>query len=287
MPGSNKSDVSDCPWLQQLHSCGLLSKSFVPTEQIRMLRTGKSSFALLLASSFRDAANKLPKHLYKVVAEILPGLRRDNYVPVLVVGSRQSMGLAILRGLSTAINSFFNHGKKSDIAQSLDEIVEKASVVSEDEVTHFLEWAAEKITASGRAKGLILILDEVGKFLEYAALEHFSMSLSFSGEVIRLLPEQGGGTESLSGRFAQKDHCGEGIETKRCVGGEALQRHGCTSSVSPVGGPANLIDAAGGRRQGRKYNFPDYCIPKYNLGTRRQRRFIPTLIARRVFGSRG
>ena len=39
MPGSNKSDVSDCPWLQQLHSCGLLSKSFVPTEQIRVLRS--------------------------------------------------------------------------------------------------------------------------------------------------------------------------------------------------------------------------------------------------------
>ena len=56
----------------------------------------------------------------------------------------------------------------------------------------------------------------------------------------------------------------------------------CTSSVSPVGGPANLIDAAGGGRQGRKYNFPDYCIPKYNLGTRKQRRFIPTLIARGV-----
>ena len=38
VPG-RKSDVLDCQWIRQLHSCGLLRASFVPTEDIRALRT--------------------------------------------------------------------------------------------------------------------------------------------------------------------------------------------------------------------------------------------------------
>ena len=38
VPG-RKSDVQDCQWLQQLHSVGLLNKSFIPTETIRQLRS--------------------------------------------------------------------------------------------------------------------------------------------------------------------------------------------------------------------------------------------------------
>ena len=38
VPG-RKSDVKDCQWLQQLHSRGLLQKSFIPSETFRQLRT--------------------------------------------------------------------------------------------------------------------------------------------------------------------------------------------------------------------------------------------------------
>ena len=38
VPG-RKSDVLDCQWIQQLHSCGLLRKSFIPEATIRQLRT--------------------------------------------------------------------------------------------------------------------------------------------------------------------------------------------------------------------------------------------------------
>jgi transposase len=39
VPGRTKSDVSDCQWLAQLHACGLLAPSFVPPEEIRVLRS--------------------------------------------------------------------------------------------------------------------------------------------------------------------------------------------------------------------------------------------------------
>ncbi len=38
VPG-RKTDVSDCQWIQQLHSFGLLRASFIPNEQIRVLRS--------------------------------------------------------------------------------------------------------------------------------------------------------------------------------------------------------------------------------------------------------
>jgi transposase len=34
-----KTDVKDCQWLQQLHTCGLLTNSFIPGNDIRALRT--------------------------------------------------------------------------------------------------------------------------------------------------------------------------------------------------------------------------------------------------------
>jgi transposase len=39
VPGRKKTDRVDCKWIQRLHSCGLLTGSFRPAEQICMLRT--------------------------------------------------------------------------------------------------------------------------------------------------------------------------------------------------------------------------------------------------------
>ena len=38
VPG-RKSDVQDCQWIQQLHSYGLLTASFRPAEDMRVLRS--------------------------------------------------------------------------------------------------------------------------------------------------------------------------------------------------------------------------------------------------------
>jgi transposase len=39
VPGRKKTDRVDCQWIQRLYSCGLLTGSFRPPEQICMLRT--------------------------------------------------------------------------------------------------------------------------------------------------------------------------------------------------------------------------------------------------------
>jgi hypothetical protein len=66
--------------------------------------SGKSSFALLLANTLRDASNRLPKGLLERVLEVVPEVKGLHYIPVLVVGNREPMGPAILRGLVSANN---------------------------------------------------------------------------------------------------------------------------------------------------------------------------------------
>lgn len=132
--------------------------------------TGKSSFGLLLASALRDASHRLPKPLLKEVSEVLPAVRNHRYLPVLVVGSREPMAMAILRSLAAALTENAGKGRKSDLEQEIVRLVEKEKPISEDQLVSYVEQAAAKIIASGKAQGLILILDEVGKFLEYAAL---------------------------------------------------------------------------------------------------------------------
>jgi len=39
VPGRKKTDVEDCRWIQKLHSCGLITGSFRPTDQICVLRS--------------------------------------------------------------------------------------------------------------------------------------------------------------------------------------------------------------------------------------------------------
>jgi len=132
--------------------------------------TGKSSFGLLLASTVRDASNRLPKPLFKEVAEILPSVRKSQYLPVLVVGSREPMATAILKSLSAALVENASKGRKSDLELEISRLVESDEVISEDKLVSLVQQSSAKIVTSGKANGLMLILDEVGKFLEYAAL---------------------------------------------------------------------------------------------------------------------
>jgi len=54
VPG-RKSDVKDCQWLRQLHSYGLLSKSFIPDDKTRVLR----SYVRLRQDHIRSAASQI------------------------------------------------------------------------------------------------------------------------------------------------------------------------------------------------------------------------------------
>ncbi|MBK7811078.1 MAG: transposase [Saprospiraceae bacterium] len=59
-----KRDDTDAIWLQKLHTCGLLQKSFQPDNEIRVLRNYTRQRKNLISLS-SDAVRRMQKHLNK------------------------------------------------------------------------------------------------------------------------------------------------------------------------------------------------------------------------------
>lgn len=152
--------------------------------------SGKSSFALLLANALRDAKGRLPKDLRELVLEQIPEVKKAQYIPVLVVGNRESMALSILSTLQGVLKELFSRGAKS----ALDVTIERALLknrVSDKEALQLIREANAKIVQSGKASGMLLILDEVGKFLEFAALHPEDQDVYFLQQLAEMAGRSG------------------------------------------------------------------------------------------------
>jgi len=86
-----KTDVKDCQWIQRLHSLGLLTGSFLPTDQVEQLRTYQRHRSWLVEQSAK-MTNKMQKALR------LMNLRLDVVLSDIMGKSGQSIIRAILQG---------------------------------------------------------------------------------------------------------------------------------------------------------------------------------------------
>ena len=101
VPG-RKTDVSDCQWLQQLHTYGLLSGAFRPDEEIRRLRSYLRQRAMLV-----EYASQQVQHMQKALTQMnvkLQHVIRDitgktgmDIIEAIVRGERSPRRLAQLR----------------------------------------------------------------------------------------------------------------------------------------------------------------------------------------------
>ncbi|RKU07521.1 hypothetical protein C6502_17240 [Candidatus Poribacteria bacterium] len=152
--------------------------------------SGKSAFALFAAKLLGDsespttqAAMKLLKHGDESLWDRFIGLNlygRRGFCPVLISGERSPIALALLRGLERGLIAFGDSLVRSgatqytslrplllDIQKRLD-AAENGRLPHASEITGLFESATHQIDAEG-GSGLLLIVDELGKFLEYAA----------------------------------------------------------------------------------------------------------------------
>jgi transposase len=101
VPG-RKTDFSDCQWLQQLHSCGLLRGSFRPTEAIARLRALQRQLANLVAERGRyvqwmqKALDQMNVQVHRAVSD-LNGKTGLAIVRAIVAGERDPVRLAAHR----------------------------------------------------------------------------------------------------------------------------------------------------------------------------------------------
>jgi hypothetical protein len=134
--------------------------------------TGKSSFALFLT---RFLEGELGEHVEARAfrEELNPG---KAMVPVLIVGRRMPIKIALLSAL------------EEQLTVLAPEVATKAGRLASDhdvgdrEVAELFELAANRVADSGFA-GVLLILDEFGKFLEYTAANLDSEDLLVMQEI--------------------------------------------------------------------------------------------------------
>lgn len=132
--------------------------------------SGKSSFALLLANLLSPSHAELPKHLRGLPGEFnLPRSRR-GFLPVLVTGSRQQMSVALLTALSQSLHQHTDGRKKLKVRTLVDETLATPKTDLDQRAISLLSQATVELREHGMFDGVLVIIDELGKFLEYSAL---------------------------------------------------------------------------------------------------------------------
>lgn len=145
--------------------------------------SGKSAFALFAAKLLGDPespATLQASHLlengdillWNRFADVRDSrLKGRGFCPILISGERAPITLALLRGLASGLAAFGYGSRRFKLIRSINNRLETATPENPpyaSEITEFFEEASSKIGETGGA-GLILVVDELGKFLEYAA----------------------------------------------------------------------------------------------------------------------
>ena len=128
---------------------------------------GKSSFALLLAHLLAGRESNLPPQIRRVTELGRPG---PSFLPVLVTCARQPLSTSILKSLHSAARSAYSRGAKSKLMAHFERLVDSERELTDDEVVDLIVRFNTQLIVDSKAKGLVLILDELGKILEFAAL---------------------------------------------------------------------------------------------------------------------
>ena len=132
--------------------------------------SGKSSFALLLANALGGRDNELPPQLRRVVDFRKLGVAQPAFLPVLVTCSREPLGTSILQALHASISGVYKRGAKSKPSENIQRFLNAKTEPSDEQIVDAILDANSQIIADAKGDGLLLIVDELGKFLEFAAL---------------------------------------------------------------------------------------------------------------------
>ena len=142
---------------------------------------GKSACALFLAKFLADSRDagarellrSVDNGLYEEICANVPGLADGGFFVTLLVGSRAPLATAILGSLSRALLSAkWLSSQAEDVvgdAARLYAWSQRGERIPNEQVCAIIERAAALVVSEG-ALGLILIVDELGKLLEHAAL---------------------------------------------------------------------------------------------------------------------
>ena len=146
--------------------------------------SGKSAFALFVAKLLGNSESPTAQQALELLERGDTSLyerfintngngenTHSGFCPILITGERAPLAPALLRGLDRGLSNSNGSRTPNLLCQEINELLDSANkdaLPSATEVTHLFDAATHQICNSG-GSGLLLIIDELGKFLEFAA----------------------------------------------------------------------------------------------------------------------
>jgi len=154
-----------------------IATGLIPTSRQRAWRitgdygSGKSSFALILAHLLSWKHDNLPITLKDAVNFDQIGISPPRMLPVLVTGAYRTLSIAIIQSLYETLLEVYERGREPNILKHIREFLSaKPEVdVTDAQAVALLQEAIDCLVNTDKAAGVLVILDELGKFLEFAA----------------------------------------------------------------------------------------------------------------------
>ncbi|MBF0556463.1 MAG: hypothetical protein HQK96_18245 [Nitrospirae bacterium] len=131
--------------------------------------TGKSSFALLIARLFSGQAKSLPSTIKHVIDKTKLCSFSTKLFPIIITGSREPVRNVLLKAVYDNFTLLSTQGRELSLLKKIESEIQMGTV-SDTFIIQTLIEASIYINNIGKGNGLLLIIDEMGKFLEYAAL---------------------------------------------------------------------------------------------------------------------
>ena len=145
--------------------------------------SGKSAFALFAAKLLGYADSPTTQQALELLKQGNASLYRrfisangtgqfpTDFCPVLISGERAPITTSLLRGLEHGVASFNGTLPSNSVLQQIKNLLKTAgngSPPQASDITAVFEAATQQICSDG-GSGLLVVIDELGKFLEYAA----------------------------------------------------------------------------------------------------------------------
>lgn len=128
--------------------------------------TGKSSFALFLSHWFAGNNKYFPQHLKERIKLPANIINASRYLPVLVNGTREPLSQALAKALSSSLA--LNHPEERELIRKCEEV--RARGTADADILELITYLNSALIKKNKNNGLLIVVDEMGKFLEYAAL---------------------------------------------------------------------------------------------------------------------
>ena len=136
---------------------------------------GKSTCALYIAKLFsgNKMAHKLLQEADPVLAGFFQNYQTTQFCPVLIVGGREPLSSSLLSGLASSLSAFavnLPQKKRKNLNTTISDIKKSLAEnnIVDGVVLSFYQRAASEVSAV-TGGGLLVIVDELGKLLEYTA----------------------------------------------------------------------------------------------------------------------